>query len=84
MSRHVVVDSKGTWVFGWDPPLKSFFLQLHDYTRPEDEQIILWLGADRTSMMHNVRDLVHTAHDHGFLIDQGKRQILQDDLMENR
>jgi hypothetical protein len=53
MSRHVVVNKQATrkWVFGWDQPLQSFYLQVHDLTLPEDERIVVWLGADKDTII---------------------------------
>ncbi len=46
MSRHVLHGATEL-VVGWDPPLQSFFYQLHDYSDPEYEgSPVLWSGAD--------------------------------------
>jgi hypothetical protein len=78
VSRHVVVNKQGTkkWVFGWDQPLMSFYLQVHDLTLPADEQITDWLGADRQSIMYEVEDLIRAAKDHGLAIDSSYRPVL--------
>ena len=66
MSQHIVLSENGSrkYVFGWDQPLQSFFLQVHDLTRPEDEQIKVWLGADPASQMYEVEHLVQVAMEH--------------------
>jgi hypothetical protein len=33
------------WV-GWDPPLRTFFGQVYDPDRDEDENPVLWVGAN--------------------------------------
>lgn len=75
MSQHIVVNEakKGKWVFGWDQPLQSFFLQVHDLGLPEDDRIITWLGADADTRMYEVEDLVRAARKHGLRIDHRMR-----------
>ncbi len=79
MSQHIVVQEEKRFVFGWDQPLKSFYLQVHDSTRAEDEQIIVWLGATADTKMYNVENLVHAAYRHGLLIDYPMRVTLYGD-----
>src|SRR3954465_8176769 len=58
------------WVFGWDPPLMTFFLQKHDaLLEDKDENPILWLGATADTQMYEVEDLVKVARKHGLEID---------------
>lgn len=46
MSRHLVRDDEQyKVVVGWDPPLQTFFAQVHDLSKDEEERIILWLGT---------------------------------------
>jgi hypothetical protein len=73
VSQHVVVQEEKKFVFGWDQPLMSFFLQVHDTTRPEDDQIVAWLGADRDTTMYEVGDLVREARKRGLLIEHPMR-----------
>lgn len=61
MSQHMIERGEKKYVFGWDQPLMSFFLQVHDTTRAEDEQIICWLGADPETKMYEVEELVKEA-----------------------
>lgn len=60
-------------VFGWDQMLMSFYLQVHDMTRPEDDEenprIITWLGATKDTQMYEVVDLVRAAAKYGLEID---------------
>lgn len=76
MSQHVVVDGDKKFVFGWDQPLQSYFLQVHDTTRSEEEQIVAWLGADLATVMYEVGDLARAARAWGLLIDHPMRVTL--------
>jgi hypothetical protein len=69
MSQHVVIDEDETkYVYGWDQPLQSFFLQVHDPTLEEDENPLVWLGADHGYKMHEVSELVAAAKRNGLEI----------------
>jgi hypothetical protein len=78
VSRHVVINKQATkkWVFGWDQPLQSFYLQVHDLTLSEDDQIVIWLGADKNTIMYEVEDLTIAALKHGLAIDHTYRDAL--------
>lgn len=71
MSRHIVELNEKKYVFGWDQMLQSFFLQIHDLIKDEDDEdrIPVWLGADKDSQMYEVEDLVKAAQRYGLLID---------------
>jgi hypothetical protein len=73
MSQHIVTQEEKKFVFGWDQPLMSFFLQVHDSTRSEEEQIIAWLGATADTKMYEVEDLVYAARKHGLLLNHEMR-----------
>lgn len=73
MSQHIVHDERYKYVFGWDQPLQSFYLQKHDSSRAEDEQIVVWLGATADTKMYEVEDLAHAAYKHGLKIDHPMR-----------
>lgn len=73
VSQHIVHDEKFKFVFGWDQPLRSFYLQKHDLTREADEQIIVWLGATTDTTMYEVEDLVRASRRHGLRIDHSIR-----------
>lgn len=74
MSQHVVTDGQYKYVFGWDQPLQSFFFQKHDLSIEEDDQqIIVWLGADADTKMYEVENLVHKAQKHGLRIKYDMR-----------
>jgi hypothetical protein len=78
VSRHVIMNKQGTkkWVFGWDPPLQSFYLQVHDLQLPVDNQIVAWLGADKHTILSEVKDLTQAATSHGLRIDHTHRVAL--------
>ena len=68
MSQHIVLHSHShrKWVYGWDQPLQSFYLQVHDLeAKNPDDNPFVWLGADRDSVMYEVEDLVRAAKKHG-------------------
>lgn len=49
MSRYEWKKENLTYSIGWDPPLATFFAQIHDDSIPEDseeENCLVWLGAD--------------------------------------
>lgn len=73
MSQHIVTQGDQKFVFGWDQPLSSFYLQVHDMTRPEDDEekprIIFWAGATVDTQMYEVEDLVKVARRKGLVID---------------
>jgi copper oxidase (laccase) domain-containing protein len=73
VSQHIVQDERFKFVFGWDQPLQSFYLQKHDPTQSEEEQIVVWLGATADTKMYEVEDLVHVAHRNGLRIGHQMR-----------
>lgn len=76
MSQHVVTQDNKKWVFGWDPPLMSFYLQVHDMTLDEEENPIIWLGALPETSMYEVEDLVRAARMTGLIITQTTQTAL--------
>lgn len=84
MSQHVVVQEEKKFVFGWDQPLQSFFLQVHDSTRSEDEQIVTWLGVTKDTKMYEVEDLCHEAFKHGLMLDHSMRVQLYGEKDDGR
>lgn len=86
VSRHVVVNKAATkkWVFGWDQPLQSFYLQVHDLSLPPDEQITHWLGADPKTQMYEVEHLIQAASEHGLGIDHSYLPILYQEKDEGK
>ena len=63
-------------MFGWDQPLQSFYLQVHDPSLLEDNRIVTWLGADKDTIMYEVEDLFQAARKHGLAIDHSYRDVL--------
>jgi hypothetical protein len=84
MSRHEVVNSKGMWKFGWDQPLRSFWLQLHHEDLSEEENPVIWLGGTGDSRMYEVEELVQAARRNGLEIDISKQKELFLDKDEGR
>lgn len=76
MSQHIVVREEKKFVYGWDQPLGSFYLQVHDTSRSEDDQIVAWLGTNAETEMYEVEHLVQAASEHGLLIDHAMRVAL--------
>lgn len=83
MSQHIVapgvMDEQPNlkFVFGWDQPLQSFYLQVHDMSiEEEDDQIIERYGASPDTTMYEVKDLVKVAKKHGLKIDSEMETML--------
>lgn len=55
MSRHRIAETPKEIVVGWDPPLQTFFLQILDPAKDEEE-IVLWIGM-RQNELPEVADL---------------------------
>ncbi len=88
MSKYAVAQGDKKFVFGWDQPLMSFYLQVHDMTRPEDDEdnprIIFWAGATVDTSMYEVEDLVRVARRQGFIIDHTMQVGLYGDKDDGR
>lgn len=84
MSQYIIMQSKTKYVFGWDPPLRTFFLQVHDTTRPEEEQITVWLGATPETEIHEVEQLVQMASEHDLDMPYRIQVELEEDKDQNR
>lgn len=76
MSQHIEEFSATKFVFGWDQPLQSFYFQKHDLTLPEDEQIIVRLGATPQTRMYEVEDLACVVAEHGLILSSEMRATL--------
>jgi hypothetical protein len=63
MSRHNLqtIDANHQIVVGWDPPLGNFFLQVIDPLRDEENEILVWLGADGIGTEANVNRILREA-----------------------
>lgn len=84
MSQHVVEDDKVKWMFGWDQPLMSFYLQKHEKNLDSDENPVLWLGALPNTQMYEVSDLTIAAKKHGLKIPYRTQVVLYGDKDEGR
>jgi hypothetical protein len=84
MSRHTITNDRGTWAFGWDQPLMSFYLQLYDGDLPEDYQPVIWLGATADTQMYEVEDLVAKARKSGLDIPYEMQVTLYGDKDDGR
>ena len=75
MSQHIDERPSIKYVYGWDQQLQSFFLQVHDKSKEEDDEnrIVVWLGADQDTIMYEVEQLVRAAQQHGLYIPHAKR-----------
>lgn len=78
MSRHIVEQNEKRYVFGWDQPLQSFYLQVHDLTKDEDDEdrIPVWLGATADTKMYETENLVAAAQRYGLHIDHKMQTTL--------
>lgn len=49
MSRHIIIAENSPRalkiVIGWDPPLQTYFAQVHDPTKNEEDEIVFWVGT---------------------------------------
>ncbi len=68
MSQHILEDSKHKFVFGWDQPLQSFFLQVHHKNLPEDSNPVVMLGT-AGKVIYEVEDLAKITQTYGLDID---------------
>ncbi len=84
MSQHEIVNERCRFVFGWDPPLQSFFLQVHHADALEDENPVVWLGATLETAMYEVDDLVGAACENGLKIGTEMRLTLNEDKDEGK
>lgn len=65
------------WVFGWDPPLRSFYLQKHDaLVENPDENPVLWLGSNANNQLVDIEDLMEAAQKLGCEIDFDTKMFL--------
>lgn len=84
MSQHVILQNDKRFVFGWDPPLGSFFLQIHDLNKDEEENPIVWLGTAPEDKQLGVGVIVQTAREHGLIINREMQGLLYEEKRENR
>lgn len=86
MSQHIVLSEDGSrkWVFGWDQPLMTFFLQVHHLDAPEDKQIVAWFGTGSRDQMYEVDHLVQVAAEHGLRISHTTQVALYGEKDDGR
>jgi len=84
VSRHEITNDKGTWAFGWDQPLMSFYLQLYDGDVEPDANPIIWLGARTETRMYEVETLVRNARTNGLVIPPAMQRTLYGDKDDGR
>lgn len=77
VSRHIVQEERFKYVFGWDQPLQSFYLQVHDSEIIDpDSNPVHWLGCTPPTQMYEVEDLCRSAEIHGLHISHEMRVTL--------
>jgi hypothetical protein len=66
MSRYQIPSKTEDYevVVGWDDPLETYFAQA---IRPENGEILLWLGADPNDKVLSVDELETKLKTHGYL-----------------
>lgn len=84
MSQHVVITENRKFVFGWDQPLMSFYLQVHDPSRAEDEEIIARFGDSSETQMYEIEELTTVALQFGLQIDHPTRVELYGERDDGR
>jgi hypothetical protein len=86
MSQYEQKIEGGKLVYGWDPPLQSFFLQVHDDIIAEtdpDANPVLILGATQSTYLPEVEDLALAVAKLRFDIPIGRRFELRMDQKSN-
>lgn len=80
MSRHQIagLNPRHTVFVGWDPPLRSYFGQVYDPTKAEDENPVLWVGADRPQQLRAIHDLAEAMSGFAELDAPTIRRLFQD------
>lgn len=67
MSRYEWKKENLSFAIGWDPPLKTFFAQIHDDSIPEEsdkDNCIVWLGADYKAQFPELSGLLSEFEPH--------------------
>jgi hypothetical protein len=77
MSRHQIaaLNPRHTVFVGWDPPLQTYFGQVYDPTKSEDENPVFWTGADPAKQHPEVSDLALAMEPYA-AIDRNMRWLL--------
>jgi hypothetical protein len=82
MSRHQLPSARPRFeVFvGWDPPLQTYFCQVYDTRRKEEENPILWVGTDKRTSWKEILDTISPYA----AVSREMAQTLLDDKRLNR
>lgn len=86
MSRYEITNGKGKWAFGWDHPLLTFFLHLHDLeleVSDPDANPVIWIGSSPCEI-YEVDELVRRAAREGLDIPYEMRVKLYGDKDDGR
>lgn len=78
VSQHIRETETVKYVFGWDQPLTSFYLQVFDTTLEEKDNPVIWL-APPLNFLYDVEDLVRAAIPHGLLLTNEERVKLREE-----
>jgi hypothetical protein len=76
VSKHEIANQYYKFVFGWDQPLQSFFLQIHNLEMDEEENPVFWYGADKDTEMYEVEDLARAMAKHHYKLDEETKVAL--------
>jgi hypothetical protein len=78
MSRYVVENENIEFLFGWDQPMLTFFLQINDKHADEDDGPLYWYGTGLREI-YEVEDLASIAKRHGLQINHERQVNLYSD-----
>lgn len=83
MSRHVAGTKDNLQLtVGWDPPMGTYFAQVHRTDAPLDEEdLVAWIGYEMRSVT-DVEQLASWCADRGFALDERVVIQLQEDRAE--
>lgn len=74
MSRHYISRNPLEIVVGWDAPLETFFLQILNLTKDEEEELVLWLGT-QPGELPTVADLESALTPHAALTPELRQRL---------
>jgi hypothetical protein len=79
MSRYNLVAKEPTHIItvGWDNPLQTYFLQVEDRTKEEDEAMVCWLGGVPDEIT-SIDELKEAIEPYGVLPEFVVQRLLQD------
>ena len=84
MSRRCLVSKHPdrTATVGWDAPLATFFVQVHDQTLDDDDQVVFWRGASKQGEIPTLEELLKLLRPHA-VVDELDLVALQADWHVN-